>query len=138
MSNTKILSVGVALATLGLATFAHAERDGTAAPTCEIRASATQDGVNLEGTVSGKPGSAGDYTFALEKIGAGGNSSVNQGGEFEIDSSGAQTVTATELNLDRHDAYRATMILNTRQRTARCELDYRDGRFQSFGTGDRS
>lgn len=76
---------------------------------CDIRETATPQGVRLEAVVQAGEAVRGNYEFVISARGAGGTSDVTQGGPLDLSPGEVATVGSAELPQGH---YRATLTLS--------------------------
>lgn len=115
------------LLTLGLTGAAFTATGMAASETplrCDIAVQKTGGMIALEGTVESAKSVSGVYRFAVESVSGGGNTRINQGGEFSVRP--GETVTLGSVMLGANGVYDASLKLETSAGSVSC--DQRAGR----------
>jgi hypothetical protein len=93
--------------------------EGSADVQCQIRASPTGNGIELEAIVASETPLSGTYQFDVRKAGNAGTSSSAQSGDFDAVSSEA-VVGIVDLGLEPGATYDAELVVRWNDHEAKC------------------
>jgi hypothetical protein len=79
---------------------------------CSIRTRRTSHGVELEAFARSNAPAMGEYEFIITKEDAGGSSDIVQGGAFDLNGGGSQSLGLSEISVERGGRYRARLVLS--------------------------
>ncbi|MDX2309500.1 MAG: curli-like amyloid fiber formation chaperone CsgH [Hyphomicrobium sp.] len=120
MKSFAILPALAAVAAAGAVLMMDGAEAGTSGVSCEIRATKSNAGVDLEAVVTSAKATTGTYKLMVSHSGVGGASDIEQAGDFTLEA--GETAVVGEASVGGADVVRAKLSVSTAAGSANCRL----------------